>query len=302
MASQPVSQALAREIDPLVKGVVEVSDEVSTSASSTSLPSCTSDSESDLGLTNRTEEEVKCNASDEQASAERKRRKVDGAKGCDSSSLRPPESTGWTGGSDTTLIILDWDDTLLPSSWLQDHGLNIAAGSAQPDLPQRLELAKVAQNVITTLQRLKNLGHVMIVTNAEKGWVELSCRKFLPEVAPLLEGMKLLSARSAYEHVQPESPVDWKRLAFSKEITDFVLRSSDGGQPFSLVSVGDSMSERTALLDAAVGRSNCWAKSLKFMELPTPEQIIRQHELLCGWLDQVVEHQGALDLCFQVPS
>merc|ERR1712070_411570 len=84
-----------------------------------------------------------------------------------------------------------------------------------------MELNMVARHVIKTLRRARRLGHVIIVTNAEKGWVELTCAKFLPEVFPHLEGIKVISARSAFEHVQPPSPVQWKWLTFHQEIAAF---------------------------------------------------------------------------------
>lgn len=203
--------------------------------------------------------------------------------------------------SEVTLIILDWDDTLLPSTWLQMQGLHIS--SAPPDEAQGAELRRVARCVIKTLRRAKRLGHVIIVTNGERGWVELSCRKFLPEVAPLLEAIKILSARSAFEHMQPTSPVYWKRMAFQAEIGDFFKAHpmlADVDCHGSMVSVGDSMQERTALMEATEGRG-CWAKSLKLIERPSPDQLVKQHELLRDCLRPFVHYEGSLDMCLEVP-
>merc|ERR1719181_518468 len=129
-----------------------------------------------------------------------------------------------------------------------------------------------------TLRRAKRLGQVMIVTNGEKGWVELSCSKFVPKVAPLLEGIKIVSARSAYGHMQPLSPLHWKRMAFRKEIALFfevptMLSELDCQK--NIASIGDSMQERTALMEATADR-DCWTKSLKLRERPSPEQLVNQ--------------------------
>ena len=48
-------------------------------------------------------------------------------------------------------------------------------------------------------------GDFVIVTNAERGWVELSCRKYFPWLLPTIDGLKILSARSSYE--QPGIPL-----------------------------------------------------------------------------------------------
>ncbi len=53
-------------------------------------------------------------------------------------------------------------------------------------------------------------GNVLIITNAETGWVELSCKKFMPRVQPYLQNLRVLSARSAFEALYPDSPSDWK--------------------------------------------------------------------------------------------
>ena len=72
------------------------------------------------------------------------------------------------------------------------------------------QLAVLQDGVISLINRAQQLGSVIIITNAETGWVELSCKKFMPRVAPLLTNIKILSARSTYEALFPDSPSDWK--------------------------------------------------------------------------------------------
>jgi hypothetical protein len=64
--------------------------------------------------------------------------------------------------------------------------------------------------VIALVDRAVKSGPVVIITNAETGWVELSCKKFMPRVLPFLAGVKVLSARSTFESLYPDSPADWK--------------------------------------------------------------------------------------------
>jgi len=51
-----------------------------------------------------------------------------------------------------------------------------------------------------------------VVTNAETGWVQLSCQKFIPLVLPMLNKLTILSARSTYEAMFPDSPLKWSVL------------------------------------------------------------------------------------------
>jgi len=68
------------------------------------------------------------------------------------------------------------------------------------------------------------VGHVIIVTNAERGWVELSCSTFLPNVLKVLRNCKVISARSTFEPYYPQSAIEWKRRAI-KMVLDNVLNT-----------------------------------------------------------------------------
>jgi len=283
---------MTKHMGPLFDDNLEVGD--GGSSSSSSQPDWDSDSEPFLCREPTSAEE------EEGWSA--KRRRVAGAKENDSSRLRHSRSAAQrAAASEATLIIFDWDDTLMPSTWLQEQGLEIAEGTALPNDEQKAVLKKVENCVIRTLHSAKQLGQVIIVTNSERGWVELSCSKFLPEVAPVLEGMKILSARSIFEHTQPESPVHWKRLAFRTEIAAFSQLTAACAITKNIISVGDSMQERVALLEATEGR-DCLTKSLKFEERPSPEQLRKELKQLCICLQPFVDLDESLDLCLQIPS
>ncbi|CAK0829579.1 unnamed protein product, partial [Prorocentrum cordatum] len=66
-----------------------------------------------------------------------------------------------------TLIIFDWDDTLLCSSALNE-------GECTPEALR--ELARAVEAVLHTAM---GLGDTVIVTNARESWVEESVRRFM---------------------------------------------------------------------------------------------------------------------------
>jgi hypothetical protein len=279
------------------ESVMDGETEVEDNGSSSSLSSWDSDSETEYGP-----EPSEAGDEMDTAYANNKRRKLMGDE--DYCITTSQAELKMQARSEVNLIILDWDDTLLPSTWLQQQGLQIASDADMPNHEQKMELSMVARHVIKTLRRARRLGHVIIVTNAEKGWVELTCAKFLPEVFPHLEGIKVTSARSAFEHIQPPSPVQWKWLTFHREIAAFYRMQAKlpGMQhKISIISIGDANHERTALFRATEDR-DCWTKSLKLMERPTVEQLLRQHELLFACLRPAVNFNGNLDLCLQVPN
>lgn len=234
------------------------------------------------------------------ASTSSKRRRLDGSQDiCRGRSPSVTASLRWS----SSLIIFDWDDTLLPSTWLQQQGLSIIPGSAPPTLEQSTSLRRVARRVRRILQRAKRYGIAIIVTNAEKGWVELTCQKFLPSICPLLEGTKVVSARSSFPHLlQPQSPSLWKCLVFQKEVAameEMKTHFSEAGCCSNVVSIGDSKFERAAVFEATQGLK-CWTKSLKLMERPSLEQLVKQQDLLCACLRPFVEFEGSLDLGMQI--
>lgn len=104
---------------------------------------------------------------------------------------------------DETIIFFDWDDTLLPSCWLQDNeeeGLSLFEPPPQEERflgPLRRLEAAVGRLLSASLR----LGKVVIVTNAESPWVEMSCQLFMPAVEPLLENITVLYARDVYNEV-----------------------------------------------------------------------------------------------------
>lgn len=110
-----------------------------------------------------------------------------------------------------TAIIFDWDDTLLCTSFINPSGVyqNVELGAAVQAHIKVLE-AKVKQ----MLELAITYGKVYIITNAADGWVEFSCRKFMPSCFPILAKIIIISARSRYESKFPGDVPKWKINAF----------------------------------------------------------------------------------------
>jgi len=199
-----------------------------------------------------------------------------------------------------TVLIFDWDDTVLPSTWVQCQGLRLDEGS-EVNAWQREQLLEVANVAIETLRLAKQHGTVVLVTNAERGWIELSCQKFMPTLFPSLENVKVVSARTSYESAETSSPLDWKLRAFEAEIRRCYGSTTlvDPDSRKNVLSLGDSVHEREALLRASSPLPNCRSKSLKFVERPDIAQICKQHSLVTSCFDRIVHHDGNLDLCIR---
>lgn len=191
-----------------------------------------------------------------------------------------------------SLLIFDWDDTLFPTSWIHKHGL-LVKGVAQ-NADQQTQLDKMAEGVRSTLQVAMQIGTVVIVTNAEQGWIEMSCTKFMPSLVSLLKSVDLVSARTTYGNSVRE-PAEWKRLAFEYEV-DLFYGSKDAGQQRNIVSVGDSLHELLALKSVTSGMRHCLGKSIKLLEAPSIAQLIEEHDVLTTCLFDVVQQADDLDI------
>merc|ERR1712087_117290 len=194
--------------------------------------------------------------------------------------------------AEDTLLVWDWDDTVLPSTWLSEQGLGLESAVSQE---QRAVLDRLAERAAQTLSVAKRHGNVVLVTNAEEGWIELSSQKFVPALVPVLADIKILSARSTYEHQGLRSPFEWKFLAFESVIGSFCAKVSPGRRK-NVISFGDSGHEREALIRVADSVPNCCTKSLKFVEKPGIQQLLKEHDLIGGCFRYIVNYDGNLDV------
>lgn len=201
--------------------------------------------------------------------------------------------------AEETFLIFDWDDTICPSSWVQSQSLRLDDASVQTEWHKE-QLALVTASAIETLRLAKQQGTVIFVTNAERGWIELSCQMFMPSLLPMLENVKLLSARSTFERLVGPAPLDWKVAAFNSELNRiFGAGIGDASTKKNILSLGDGMHEREALLRTASTIPNCRAKALKFVERPDINQLCKQHQLINSCFEKVIQHDGNLDLCIR---
>ncbi|KAF4679220.1 hypothetical protein FOZ63_021495 [Perkinsus olseni] len=209
-----------------------------------------------------------------------------------------------------TLIIFDWDDTILPTRFLTvECGLRV--DGPDPDSELRKILDAYAQLANATLLAAMELGTVIIVTNAETGWLPLTCAKFLPSMLPTVNRIYHTSARSTFEPRGFVSAFEWKEQAFRHAIAShFADVPSLPGRRRCVISLGDSAHERMAAIYAcreyneqsmidSSSPAGLLCKSLKFMERPDLEHLRKEQYLIQDCLAQVVRYDQDLDLCIQ---
>ena len=203
---------------------------------------------------------------------------------------------------ETTTIIFDWDDTLLPSSWLSVKGLRL---DYPAQLPQDVldELETHQESVCAVLVKAMQCGTVVIITNAVKGWVEFSAQRFMPRVAPLLAQICVVSARSTYEPMYPDNPLQWKVAAFEQlvgQTQPMNIVDTEENLMRSVISFGDSVHERDAVRKVTANLGSTFTKSVKFVERPNLEQLRREVDLVRNCLDYICGVRDHLDLMLTI--
>jgi hypothetical protein len=192
-----------------------------------------------------------------------------------------------------TVIIFDWDDTLLASSYLSGRGLRLDTDKSKL-VEIETQLKELETSVAALITLALQYGNVCIITNAETGWVQLSAQKFLPGLVPLLSRVNILSARSTFEGRYPESPLKWKFYAFQERLANILFNQHKKMK--NILSFGDSHVEREAVRAVTRGAPNTRTKSVKFAERPSMEQLRRQIELVTNCFQYIHNHEGDLDL------
>lgn len=195
-----------------------------------------------------------------------------------------------------TLIIFDWDDTILPTSFLARKGLKLDSPCPTGEVKEILD--KYSKVVNRTLMEASRRGHVMVVTNAETGWIKLTVEKFLPLSVLTVLRFQHISARSMFEPAGITTPIGWKESAFRLVVEEYLKAV---GRDCQVISLGDSAHEREAVLKVCE-EYKVICKSLKFMERPDLDALSKQHQLIQECLEDIVNKKQSLDLCIQASS
>ena len=109
--------------------------------------------------------------------------------------MRPNEKENQK--SHNSLIIFDWDDTLLPTSFLTKNGIyneNLILSNSDQEKIKKLE-----NTVFGILSKALDRGDVFIITNAGPGWVEYSAEKYYPKIVSINDrynSARLISQKS----------------------------------------------------------------------------------------------------------
>lgn len=200
-----------------------------------------------------------------------------------------------------TMIIFDWDDTILPTTHMTvcDYitpGGDMATFTLHYNLRRMLQMYE--RDVLGTLIQIYEMctGNLLIITNGDSGWVEQSAAKFLPKIHTWLHERRIpiISARGQYELMFPGEPFKWKAKAFLVQLR----RAFKGRTDFTLISIGDSLSEAyaTQLINSVAERSSC--KTIKLKEDPSIVDLTQQFFTIAQHLPRIIAEDASSDYTY----
>ena len=172
-----------------------------------------------------------------------------------------------------TIIIFDWDDTLLCTSYLTKNGL--FDDNNQLSLKDKEKISKLEISVYNLLSIALEKGDVFIITNANLGWVEYSAEKYYPSILSLLKNVKIISAREEYEYYFPDCPRMWKIQSFLN-----MQRMLNLNLVTNIICLGDSFIEIEAGKILGSKFNQAFVKTVKFREFPKPDELNKQLNLV----------------------
>lgn len=191
-----------------------------------------------------------------------------------------------------TKIIIDWDDTLFPTTWFMKNKMpNVAdfllTGSINDNTK---EIKKIDRIIYLIIRKCLKYGEVVIITNATLDWI-MACLDFLPRTKKFLSDSKI-QVISARQNAVLNDMINNKKITFKKVI--------DVNEYNNIISIGDGMGEYLALINLCDKFIECNShlKTIKLVEYPDFDNVVEQLIILGRSIKKIVSAPSHLDLQF----
>ena len=192
---------------------------------------------------------------------------------------------------DNTIIILDWDDTLYPTSWVIKNNIDITDSKIRKKYMG--EFMNLDIYISKLLLSLKKYGEVVIITNAMLSWVTLTLT-VLPLTNKIVNNLELISAREKYSKLSEMT--DWKKHTFN-ELMNRKLKKKEYN---NLISIGDSKYEHNALINLYHHKliPNKYIKIVRLIRNVNYDELIEELKILTKNVKYINNKKEHIDLNF----
>eukprot|EP00931_Biecheleriopsis_adriatica_P023892 TRINITY_DN14999_c0_g1_i1.p1 TRINITY_DN14999_c0_g1~~TRINITY_DN14999_c0_g1_i1.p1 ORF type:complete len:467 (+),score=95.24 TRINITY_DN14999_c0_g1_i1:34-1401(+) len=225
-----------------------------------------------------------------------------------------------------TVIVLDWDDTILPTTWLVSQAGFQAWKKKWPNnaaespslLPPEMEDLRMLDHVARSfLLTAASLGRVCCVTLSHRPWQETTMNAMLPRTSQVWNDLNIPVFYASEENVKTfessmsmakscmqdeeeerdlidQRLIQQKKRAFRRCIAEKYARSWK-----NIVSIGDGQAELMAMQDLSFEHVNppsmttgdpkpLRMKTVQLLELPECSALTSELQLLQAWLPGIV--------------
>lgn len=182
-------------------------------------------------------------------------------------------------------IVLDWDDTLFSTSYLEKKGINL---NNKSHYQHRFKLLE--NSIIQLLEKVLEYDQVYIMTNASMSWFNECLDNYCPQIKSYLKNLKgIISARDMYGDYIPDFKM-WKCLC----VLDIIAIN----KITSILFVSDMNHDFEAVHKTKVIYPNLKIKTYKFMEKPMICQLIKQQINFTKFLDYIINNDIIINYKF----
>ncbi len=167
------------------------------------------------------------------------------------------------------ILVLDYDDTILPTTYLKEQ---FSVEELFDDSPPPEMLDNLQDNIIKVLDSLRHF-RICILTNSGNRWIPLTCSKMLPRVWEWIteKNIPIYEAKVRYESYYTD-PTTWKQYT----LRDAMVNISRVGRIFSF---GDSEHDMKAVQNMAE-EIGCDYRLFPFPVHSSKEELVRHWEFV----------------------
>jgi hypothetical protein len=176
----------------------------------------------------------------------------------------------------TILFVLDYDDTLFPST-------EYSKGRFFYDY-EREKLKLILDKLFSNLEKF---GNILLLTNANLEWVKLTSLDFFDY--DISKRIFTFCAKENLERFYPTA--NWKKIYLEKFLS--------ANNYSHILGFGDALSDRDAILHFS---NNYLTKNFKFINNPTFERLIMSLNTIIDNLNKYIFSEDYLDLMIEVKS
>lgn len=201
-----------------------------------------------------------------------------------------------------TYFLIDWDDTLFPSSFCNKNSIDLKNPNDINNY--KLFFIELDKSILILFNYLNVLGTIYIITNACIAWIK-TCLEVLPQTKKFIMNNKIriMSARDIYYKIT-DNPQQWKINTF-QNVIDIIMNNREK-EILNIISIGDAIYEYNSLLNLdnyiqIVHNDNKYLlKNIKFITKPDFNEIVDELNVLTKNINNISNTFDYIDINFEI--